>query len=423
MRGRRKDKKKGKGDAEGGLFEGHADPRRITPVDIQKKEFRLAMRGYHERDVDEFLDEVTEEVARLYAENKRLQEDLESRGTARTGGPSAAGAAEAQAIVRQAHDEADRILREAEARARALAANPTAGTTVAGPGPAVAGAALAGFLSREKSFLQNLAKMMQDHANAMKEDVRRVRQAATQQPAPATSPPSESGGSRAGETGELASSGRPEEPPLDRPHEAWRPSEGPAASEPPPGSPPTGSPYPAEPPYQPEPSYEPEAPNEAEPPYQAESAFEPPSPSEEPEQPPYFMDDRSPTADPGFPAPVDLPPVAGPSESDPRWDDHQWDEQGFEDPHGQGQADAGQPSEPYIGEPTRQWTFGGEGGSGGEDFDDVTRPPQEREPEAEKPADPARAVAEIPSARWAPQPDEEKPEDERSIRELFWGED
>jgi DivIVA domain-containing protein len=65
MRGRRKEKKRGKGDAEGGLFEDHAEPRRITPVEIQQKEFRLAMRGYHERDVDEFLDEITEEVARL----------------------------------------------------------------------------------------------------------------------------------------------------------------------------------------------------------------------------------------------------------------------------------------------------------------------------------------------------------------------
>ena len=50
---------------------------RITPVEIQQKEFRLAMRGYNERDVDRFLDELTEEVARLHAENKRLREQAD----------------------------------------------------------------------------------------------------------------------------------------------------------------------------------------------------------------------------------------------------------------------------------------------------------------------------------------------------------
>ena len=36
---------------------------RITPVDIQQAEFRLAFRGYNERDVDTFLDRVTEDLS------------------------------------------------------------------------------------------------------------------------------------------------------------------------------------------------------------------------------------------------------------------------------------------------------------------------------------------------------------------------
>jgi DivIVA domain-containing protein len=36
---------------------------RITPVDIQQVEFRLAFRGYNERDVDAFLDRVTEDLS------------------------------------------------------------------------------------------------------------------------------------------------------------------------------------------------------------------------------------------------------------------------------------------------------------------------------------------------------------------------
>ena len=55
-------------------------PKRLTPVDVQQKEFRLAVRGYNEREVDEFLDEVTEEMARLYAENTRLRAEVETRG-------------------------------------------------------------------------------------------------------------------------------------------------------------------------------------------------------------------------------------------------------------------------------------------------------------------------------------------------------
>ena len=43
---------------------------RITPKDIQEVEFRLAFRGYNERDVDAFLDRVTEDLA-AYLEEAR----------------------------------------------------------------------------------------------------------------------------------------------------------------------------------------------------------------------------------------------------------------------------------------------------------------------------------------------------------------
>src|SRR2546425_7953725 len=109
----RKKEKKGKREE----LAAPAEPKRITPVEIQQKEFRVAMRGYHEQDVDQFLDDVTEEVARLYAENKRLREELEFVGTKRL---DVAGANEAEVVLRRARDEADRLL--AEARARAAAA-------------------------------------------------------------------------------------------------------------------------------------------------------------------------------------------------------------------------------------------------------------------------------------------------------------
>ena len=112
------------------------EPKRLTPVDVQQKEFRLAVRGYNEREVDEFLDEVTEEMARLYTENTRLRAEVETRGGS-TPAPSAVAAAAA----------------------------PEASTP----------AALHAFVAREQEFLKRLAAMIQEHARAVKEARRRAR--------------------------------------------------------------------------------------------------------------------------------------------------------------------------------------------------------------------------------------------------------
>jgi DivIVA domain-containing protein len=154
-------------EAEAGFSEAPAAPgdderQRLTPVDIQGKVFRLAFRGYSERDVDEFLDRITEDLAALHEENKRLGEQLAE------GGGNPAGAEEAQrqaeAIVRQAREHAARLVEDAEARA--------AGDDV------VASAGLpTSFLLKERQFLQQMAGLIQDHARRLKEDVRRARSA------------------------------------------------------------------------------------------------------------------------------------------------------------------------------------------------------------------------------------------------------
>ena len=48
---------------------------RITPLDVQQKEFRVARfgAGYRMREVDEFLDQVTDAMSALVAENERLR--------------------------------------------------------------------------------------------------------------------------------------------------------------------------------------------------------------------------------------------------------------------------------------------------------------------------------------------------------------
>lgn len=55
----------------------------LTPLDIQNKEFRRALRGYNEQDVDEFLDEIVRdseaqvrETASLRDQISRLEERL-----------------------------------------------------------------------------------------------------------------------------------------------------------------------------------------------------------------------------------------------------------------------------------------------------------------------------------------------------------
>ncbi len=138
-----------------------AEPQRIrlTPVDVQQKVFRLAFRGYNEQDVDHFLDEITEDLAALHEENKRLREELELRGP---GGGTEDARRHAEEIIRRAREEAARI----------SAAAPAAPVV-----PVGSAAATPAFLVREREFLQRLASLVQDHAASLKSEARRAREA------------------------------------------------------------------------------------------------------------------------------------------------------------------------------------------------------------------------------------------------------
>jgi DivIVA domain-containing protein len=150
-------------------------PSRLMPTDIQQREFRLGFRGYQEAEVDEFLDEVTEELARLHEEASRLREEnrllREGAGYPTTpfgGGPDLADAGrQAEQILDEARERADRIVREAEGRA--------AGAPVAAGGSGV----LSPFLGREREFLQGLASLIGQHAEFVKTTARSVRRSAT----------------------------------------------------------------------------------------------------------------------------------------------------------------------------------------------------------------------------------------------------
>lgn len=139
---------------------------RMTPEDIQSKEFRIArFRGYKERDVDEFLDKLTLAWGSVLEENRRLRGSHPE--TSPPPGPPASGPADpgTDEILRRAREEADRIVREAQARAAAI------GAAAGGGGDRQA---VSAFLGKEREFLQSLATLVQGHAEGVKGMAREV---------------------------------------------------------------------------------------------------------------------------------------------------------------------------------------------------------------------------------------------------------
>ena len=140
---------------------------RLTPLDIQQVEFRRSFKGYDEREVDEFLDRLTEDFAAALDEAQRLRDRAEGGlGAVVTGGARTGSTRTADEIVQRARDDAARIVREAQERATAI------GAAALGPGTAVGGAGdrstIAPFIAKEREFLTSLAALVQGHAEAVR---------------------------------------------------------------------------------------------------------------------------------------------------------------------------------------------------------------------------------------------------------------
>src|SRR4051812_6491200 len=149
---------------------------RLSPVDVQQAQFRRALRGYDEQEVDDFLDRVTEELALLVDERRAATERAGSLPTVRVAnaGDAAAASKQAEDLVRQARERADAIVSEANQRAaaivregesRAAAGGAVAAGVAAGAG---SGAAIGAFVAKERDFLQRLASLVQGHAEGVK---------------------------------------------------------------------------------------------------------------------------------------------------------------------------------------------------------------------------------------------------------------
>jgi len=165
--------RKKKRDTQEAEFTTPATRPRLTPIDVQQKEFRLAFRGYNERDVDEFLDLVTEELAAYTEENRRLQDRADSNVESVGGADVTWASREAEGILEQARADAASTVAEAEERAAAILA-------AAGAGPADPRGVIAPYLNREREFLQSLGQLVQQHADSVRRMVRSAKeQAAT----------------------------------------------------------------------------------------------------------------------------------------------------------------------------------------------------------------------------------------------------
>lgn len=116
---------------------------RISPQEVQQKEFRVARfgAGYRMREVDEFLDQVTDAMSALAAENERL---LQASASGSAGSSRPSPAPSTSPAVPSSADDAGR-------------------------------AAVDAFLRREKGFLQDLGGLVQAHAEELRSMVRDVR--------------------------------------------------------------------------------------------------------------------------------------------------------------------------------------------------------------------------------------------------------
>ena len=139
---------------------------RIMPEEVQQVEFRLAFRGYNERDVDAFLDRITEGLSSYLEELERLR---------LVGGQPlqavAGSTGDAAAVEARARAEADEIVRRAHEQAAGI-------PSAAGAGSGDARGAVAPFLNREREFLQGLGGLVQTHAEEIKQMVLAIRERA-----------------------------------------------------------------------------------------------------------------------------------------------------------------------------------------------------------------------------------------------------
>jgi DivIVA domain-containing protein len=221
-----KKKDKDAGDAQD--FTGLPASTAVTAADIQQKEFNVSrFGGYRMRDVDEFLDQITESMTKLSDENERLRSASGLPAAPSIGAADLADTSrQADEIIERARAEAAKIVQDARGQAAAASGAAVAAGATTDPGRA----AVAPFLAQERDFLQQLATLVQSHA----ESVKGMAKASRAKPAAATSPstpaPAPASTERSAPAEQQASAPSSASPESTQPMPAVRPSNPPPAS-------------------------------------------------------------------------------------------------------------------------------------------------------------------------------------------------
>ena len=91
----------------------------LTPLDIQKQEFGVKMRGYNADEVDDFLDLVGADYEKLYRENKELKDKMIVLNKAIEEYKNIENSLRnAEDVKKNANEKAQNIIQEAENKAR-----------------------------------------------------------------------------------------------------------------------------------------------------------------------------------------------------------------------------------------------------------------------------------------------------------------
>jgi len=147
-------------------FAGAPAPKALGPADVQQKEFRVSrLGGYRMRDVDEFLDQITGSMNAMVEENRKLRTQ---GGGSLIGAPDLADTSrQADEIIQRARAQAEQIVREAQ-----MSSGATADGSATNPAGPVDRSPVNAFLAQERTFLQSLAALVQEHADTVKGLVR-----------------------------------------------------------------------------------------------------------------------------------------------------------------------------------------------------------------------------------------------------------
>ena len=85
----------------------------LTPIDIQKQDFGVKLRGYNADEVDDFLDMVGSDYEKLYKENIELRDKVSS--LAKDVEIKKNASERADNIISEAHNKSEDILRQINA--------------------------------------------------------------------------------------------------------------------------------------------------------------------------------------------------------------------------------------------------------------------------------------------------------------------